>query len=228
MIFSMSKLSIVAGVLACLPFAAVAATLQLSITGSDGKPAADAVVLVQPVGTWTAPPLPDTAIVAQKDTRFMPYVTVVPVGGTVRFVNRDSYDHHVRSQPGGPLGSIAPAKQFEFRLARAKGTVETSAELKLDVAGTVLIGCHLHNSMRGHLFISNTPWYAVTDDNGRATVVGVPDGQVDVRVWHPDQLVEQPAMRQQVAGTVASDSRLNFTPRKRPAPRPAAKGEYDF
>jgi len=230
MMTAMSTQHLLAGLLlgAGLAGAAQAATLQITVTGSDGKPAADAVVLVQPVAAWTAPPLPEAAVVAQKDTRFVPYVTVVPVGGTVRFVNRDSYDHHVRSQPGGPLGSIAPAKQFEFRLARAKGTVETSAELKLDVAGTVLIGCHLHNSMRGHLFISNTPWYAVTDDNGRATVAGVPDGPVDVRVWHPDQLVDQSAARQQLAGTVAAESRLNFTPRKRPAPRPVPKGEYDF
>lgn len=222
------KQSLLAGLLFGAGLAVQAATLQITITGADGKPAADAVVLVQPTASWTAPPLPDTAVVAQKDSRFVPYVTVLPVGGTVRFVNRDSYDHHVRSQPGGPLGSIAPAKQFEFRLARARGNVETSAELKLDVAGTVLLGCHLHNSMRGHLFISNTPWFAVTDDNGRASVSGVPDGQVDVRVWHPDQLIEQPAARQQLAGTVAQETRLNFTPRKRPPPRTVPKGDYDF
>lgn len=229
MIFAMATSALLAALALCAAAgAATAATLQLSITGADGRPAADAVVLVTPTSPYTAPPLPPPAIVAQKDTRFVPYVTVVPVGASVRFVNRDAYDHHVRSQPGGPLGSVAPAKQFEFRLARARGNVETSADLLLDVPGTVLIGCHLHNSMRGHLFIAATPWFAVTDDNGRATVSGIPDGQADVRVWHPDQLVEQPAMRQALAGTVATETRLNFTPRKRPPPRTPPKGEYDF
>jgi len=207
---------------------AQAGTLQFSVTGADGKPAADTVVLIQPSAPWPQQPLPEPAVILQKDTRFVPYVTVVPVGAAVRFVNRDSYDHHVRSQPGGPLGSVPPAKQFEFRLARAKGGTESSAELKLDVAGTVLLGCHLHNSMRGHLFISNSPWYAVTDDNGHATVNGVPDGQVEVKLWHPDQLVEQQGLRLQVAGNATADSRLNFVPRKRPPPRQPAKGEYEF
>ncbi|MFY9513992.1 MAG: plastocyanin [Rubrivivax sp.] len=208
--------------------AAPAATLQFTITGADGKPAADTVVLVTPTSPFTMPPPPEPALLVQKDSRFVPYVTVVPLGATVRFVNRDSYDHHVRSQPGGPLGSVAPAKQFEFRLARARGNVEASAELKADVAGTVLLGCHLHNAMRGHLFISTTPWFAITDDNGRASVAGLPEGQVDLRVWHPDQLIEQPALRQQLAGTGNLETRLNFTPRKRPPPRPQPKGEYDF
>lgn len=207
--------------------AAAAATFQITVTGADGRPAADTVVLLLPATPGPPPPLPETAVIVQKDTRFVPYVTAVPLGSTVRFTNRDSYDHHVRSQPGGPLGSVAPAKQFEFRLARARGNVETSAELKADVAGTVLIGCHLHNSMRGHLFISSTPWFAVTDDNGHATVTGVPDGAAELRVWHPDQLVDQPSTRVQLAGTLSSESRLNFTPRKRPPPRVVPKGDYD-
>jgi plastocyanin len=228
MIATMSASHFLLGLFACTGLAAEAATLQFTVTGADGRPAADTVVLVQPTAAWPVQPLPEPAVVVQKDTRFLPYVTVVPVGGTVRFVNRDSFDHHLRSQPGGPLGSIAPAKQFEFRLGRARGNVETSADLKLDVAGTVLIGCHIHNSMRGHLFITNTPWFAVTDDNGVATVSGLPDGQADVRVWHPDQLVEQAAAQQQLVGTVTSQARLNFTPRKRPPPRVVPKGEYDF
>ncbi len=218
--------AIAAFALVCAAFASQAATLQVTVTGADGKPAADTVVLVQPTASWAAQPLPEPTVIAQKDIRFQPYVTVVPVGGMVRFVNRDGFDHHVRSQPGGPLGSVPPAKEFEFRLPRAKGGIESSAELKLDVAGTVLLGCHLHNSMRGHLFVSNTPWFGVTDDNGRASIAGLPDGQAELRVWHPDQLVDQAAAKVQLSGTQVSDARLNFSPRKRPPPRP--KSEYEY
>ncbi len=215
--------------LAALLFTAAGAwagTVQMTVLTAEGRFAPDTVVLVQPTATWAPQPLPPTAVIEQQDIRFAPYVTVVPVGGTVRFVNLDNFDHHVRSQPGGPLGSIAPAKEFEFRLpAKRKGN-NASPEMRLDVAGSVLLGCHLHNSMRGHLFISNTPWYGVTDDQGRVRIDGVPDGQVEVRLWHPDQLTEQPTLRVQVQGTVSSESKLNFTPRKRPAPRVAPRGEY--
>ncbi len=203
-----------------------AGTVQLTVLNAEGRFAPDTVVLVQPTATWAPQPLPPTAVIEQKDIRFAPYVTVVPVGGAVRFVNLDTFDHHVRSQPGGPLGSVAPAKDFEFRLLSQRKGNNTSPELRLDVAGSVVLGCHLHNSMRGHLFVSNTPWYAVTDEQGQVRITGVPDGQVEVKLWHPDQLTEQPALRLQLQGTVSSETKLNFTPRRRPAPRVAPRGEY--
>lgn len=205
---------------------ASAATLQMTVTNADGKPAPDTVVLVQPTASWPAQPLPPTAVVEQREIRFVPYVTVVPVGGSVRFTNLDSYDHHVRSQPGGPLGSIAPAKEFEFRLPPKRKGNNVSPDLKLDVAGTVLIGCHLHNSMRGHLFVSTTPWYAVSDEQGKVTIEGIPEGQVDIRLWHPDQVTEQTGQKLQMAASATAVAKLNFTPRRRPPPKP--KGEYDF
>ena len=203
-----------------------AATVQMTVINADGKPAPDTVVLVQPTGTWAPQPLPPVLVIEQKDIRFAPYVTVVPVGASVRFVNQDNFDHHVRSQPGGPLGSVAPAKEFEFRLpAKRKGN-NTSPELKLEVAGSVLLGCHLHNSMRGHLVISNTPWFAVTDEQGKVRIDGVPEGQAEIKLWHPDQLTEQPAQRVQVSANVSTEGKLNFTPRRRAPPRELREPEY--
>jgi plastocyanin len=220
------KHRLLAAALWALAAAAPAATLQMTVTNADGKPAPDTVVLVQPTASWPAQALPPVAVIEQKDIRFVPYVTVVPVGGSVRFTNLDSYDHHVRSQPGGPLGSVAPAKEFEFRLPPKRKGNNVSPDLKFEVAGSVLLGCHLHNSMRGHVYISTTPWYAVSDDKGQVKIEGVPDGQAEVKLWHPDQLTEQPALRVQMAGTATAEGKLNFTPRRRPPPRP--KGEYDY
>ena len=199
--------------------AAQAGALQVTVLNAEGKPAPDTVVQLQPTASWPVQPVPPAALIEQKDIRFVPYVTVVPVGGAVRFVNLDSFDHHVRSQPGGPLGSVAAAKEFEFRLPAQRKGNNSSPELRLEQAGSIVLGCHLHNSMRGHVFISTTPWVAVTDDKGRVRIDGVPDGQVELRLWHPDQLTEQPAQRLQLAGNSAAEGKLNFTPRRRPPPR---------
>lgn len=201
------------------------ATLTLSITNAQGDAAADTVVLVQPTASWAAQPLPPAAVVTQRDVRFVPYVTIVPVGGALRFVNGDSFDHHIRSLPGGPLGSVAPAKQFAFRLGAAGTGRDTSPEIRFDIPGGVLLGCHLHGSMRGHVFVSATPWFAVSDDKGQVTIEGVPEGQANVRLWHPDQLVEQPPLSLQLGPLSQAQARLNFNPRKRPGPRyPASTG----
>jgi plastocyanin len=204
-----------------------AAELQVYVTTPDGKPAPDVVVALLPPGGGTAMVAQPTepVVIAQKDIRFQPYVTAVPLGTTVRFVNRDRFDHHVKSMAGGPLGSIAPAKEFEFRLAAARGVTTPSAELKMDAAGSIGLGCHLHGSMRGHLFVSPTPWVAVTDAAGRAVLPGVPEGPADLRLWHPDQLVAQANVATTVSGATTAQARLNFSPRRRPAPPP--KGEYD-
>ena len=209
--------------------AAHAGPVQITVTSADGKPVADTVVLVQPAASWQPQPLPAPAVIAQKDIKFVPYVSVVPMGGTVRFVNKDGFDHHVRSLPGGPLGTVAPAKQFEIRMPAATAGHESTNDLKLDLPGVIALGCHLHGSMRGHVFVSTTPWYAVTDANGKATIAGVPEGQAELKLWHPEQLTDQPDMRIQVAAANAptsTDAKLNFTPR--PRTKAPARQQYTY
>jgi plastocyanin len=212
------------------PIAALAGSVQVTVLGSDGKPAAHTVVQVSPVAVpATRPALPATTVITQQDIRFQPFVSVVPVGASVRFVNVDTFDHHVRSMPGGPLGSIAPAKQFDLRVGAAKSGKEQTSDIVLDQPGVIALGCHLHGSMRGHLFVSATPWAAVSDANGRVRLEGVPDGAAELRVWHPEQLVDQPPQPLQVAGDTQAQPKLNFSPRVRNAPRAAAPAtEYNL
>ena len=121
---------------------AAAAQLKLTVLNADGKPVQDVAVQVSPTAAWAGQPLPPPVVILQQIIRFVPFVTVVPVGATVRFINKDKFDHHVRSQPGGPLGNVAPAKQFEFRMVAAKdGRDSAAADLKLDTVGIVAPGC---------------------------------------------------------------------------------------
>lgn len=219
----------IAAVAALVAGAAAAADLQVYVTTPDGKPAPDVVVMLLPVNPPASPPpLPATpAQVLQQEIRFVPYVTAVPQGATVRFVNRDRFDHHVKSVAGGPLGSIAPAQTFEFRLRAASRGEEPSAEVRFDAPGATGVGCHLHGSMRAHVFASPTPWVGVTDPAGRVTLTGAPDGAADLRLWHPDQLLAQTQLRMTVApGAAATQMQLNFTPRARPAPRQPHTTQY--
>jgi plastocyanin len=209
------RLAVVAGVAT----AAQAGSLQVNVSTSDGKPAPNTVVTLQPSARVDVPPAPTVAVIAQKDLRFMPLVTAVPVGASVRFVNQDNYDHHVRSQPSGLFSSTPPAKQFDLRLSAAKKGNDTSSDFKMDLPGTVTLGCHLHGSMRGHIFVASTPWVAVTDDKGVARFANVPDGGAEMRLWHPSQLREQAVQTVTVLADTAASARLNFTPRPPEPPR---------
>ena len=198
-----------------LALQAHAATVTVTVHGADGQPARDVVVQLMPAHPVRVKPLAGPVVIVQRDIHFEPYLTAIPVGTTVRFSNEDPYDHHLRSEPGGPFGNIAPAKEFEMRLPAESGGKVASADLKFDQAGVVVLGCHLHSSMRGHLFVSETPWVAVTDANGIATIVDVPDGAAEMRTWSPEQLTDQPAVQKQVTGASAIlEATLNFTPPK--------------
>ena len=200
---------------AAFAFAASAATVTVVVNGSDGAPAPNVVVQLVPAHPTPFKLAAAPVVIAQRDIHFVPYLSAVPVGATVRFSNQDPFDHHLRSEPGGPFGNVAPAKEFEMRLPAASGDKVSSADLKFDKAGVMVLGCHLHSSMRGHLFVSDTPWVAVTDANGHAAIDDVPDGAVELRTWSPDQLIEQPPAARQVTGaSVILDTALNSPPPK--------------
>jgi plastocyanin len=202
--------------LLALALPARAANVTVTVHGADGQPAANIVVQLTPAHPGAPRPPWTPVVIVQRDIHFVPAITAVPVGTTVRFSNQDPYDHHIRSEPAGPLGNIPPAKNFEMRLAGATGDKVASADVTFDKPGVLVLGCHLHGSMRGHVYVASTPWVAVTDASGSATITDVPDGAVDLRAWSPEQLVEQPVVQKQVSGaSVAFDATLNFTPPQR-------------
>ena len=208
---------------------ASAGNVQIQVLDRDGKPVPDAVVVVYPGTTAGAQPslLQASPTIEQEKMRFVPAVTVVPAGATVRFTNQDRWDHHVRGNPTGVAAAAAGAAStnFELRLAgKADGKPANFADVKLDAPGVVLLGCHLHGSMRGHVFVTDSAWTLKTDNDGIARFAAVPDGAAQVRVWHAEQLVDLPRKALTVVpGPVLDTVQLSVVPRVRRAP-PAAPG----
>lgn len=193
--------------------AASAGTLTVYVVTPEGQPASDVVVEVQVPGAARRVPA-EPVVITQLGLRFVPQVTAVTAGTTVRFTNQDGFEHHLRSQPAGPLGSIPPARQFEFKMASARPDARVFTDVVFDRAGLVVLGCHFHSAMRGHLYVGDSPWLAVTDAAGKAVVNALPEGRAEVRTWHPQQLVEQPVS----AILLSSDTRLTVTLNFSPIP----------
>jgi plastocyanin len=147
-------------------------TLKGTVTAgiAEPRPLAGAVVLVD------APPAAGTAhvVIDQRDQTFVPHVVVVPVGGTVEFLNSDPYLHNVASS--------SPAKTFDLGMF---GQGERRS-VTFDQPGIVRVGCAVHPKMAAVVVVHANPWAAVTDDAGRYTIAGIPAGRYPVRVWHED------------------------------------------
>ncbi|MGE0348152.1 cupredoxin domain-containing protein [Hydrogenophaga sp.] len=175
------------------PLAVHAATVQLTVLARDGQPLVDAVVVVEPIsGIAPVAPAPVHATIQQLKMQFVPGTSVLPVGSRVSFVNLDSWDHHVRGVPAGLSGlNAAPDAGFELRLdGKATSKDAAVADVTLTRAGAVQLGCHLHSSMRGFIFVTDSPWAVKTDAQGMAMLQDVPEGAARLRVWHGEQIIE--------------------------------------
>jgi plastocyanin len=196
-----------------------AGQVQITVLDKDGKPVPDAVVSVTPSAAGhPAQPLPTQATINQEKMQFLPMVSVVATGARVRFVNNDSWDHHVRGTAAGMAQFTGTTGGgFELRLdGKTEGKPPKAAEVLMDKPGPVLLGCHLHSSMRGYVFVADSAWTVKTDANGVATLDNVPDGPAQWRVWQADQLMDLPASRLTVQGAVVkAEARLSVVPRRR-------------
>jgi plastocyanin len=199
--------------------AAHAGTLQVTVVDKDGKPVPDAVVALAPSRPGVPrQALPTQVTINQEKMRFVPAVSLVAVGAKGVFVNNDPWEHHVRATAAGIRSfDDGGAGGFELRLdGKTEGKPAKRAEATFDRAGAVLLGCHLHASMRGHVYVSDTPWAALTGDDGMASFDAVPEGPVFVRVWQADQLIDLPP--QQLALTAApakATVHLSVVPRRK-------------
>lgn len=150
-----------------------AAPLQIRIMDQQGQPLADAVVeLLDPANkAFRSKP----AEVAQQDLTFRPFVSAVQAGTPVEFPNQDKTRHHVYS--------FSPAKVFELKLYADK----PEAPVLFDTPGIVALGCNIHDYMQAYVYVGESPFLAVTNEQGVAEFADVPVAGYQLKLWHPWQ-----------------------------------------
>jgi plastocyanin len=170
------RLSFLAWPALLLAGAAGAAPVEVLVRTPAGSPLADAAVLVEPLaGTPPRPRVRGHVAIEQRDREFIPWMTVVQTGTSVDFPNNDTVRHHVYS--------FSEPKRFEIKLYAGK----PGQPIVFDKPGQVDIGCNIHDWMEAHVLVVDTPYFARTGADGRATVAGVPAGRYRLRPWHPLQ-----------------------------------------
>jgi plastocyanin len=153
---------------------AFAGELDVTIDDARGEPAADAVVsLRRDDASQGEPRAAVTRIIDQRHETFIPYVEILRPGDQVVFKNSDRTRHHVYS--------FSVAKSFEFVIAPG----EQSPPVTLDRVGEISVGCNIHDHMITHLFVSDAPWVARSDADGRVAFKNLPKGSYTLDVWHP-------------------------------------------
>ena len=152
------------------PLSSFAAEFAVLVVDQQGMPVADAVV--ESPGTAVVNPPSQVAIIDQINKRFVPMVIAVQKGQSVNFPNNDNIRHHVYS--------FSPIKQFSTELyADTPGDPVT-----FDQSGVAVLGCNIHDSMVGYIYVSEWQNVAVSDASGlvRVNQTAIPE---QVVIWHP-------------------------------------------
>ena len=87
-----------------------------------------------------------------------------------------------------------------------------------DKPGVVVLGCNIHDWMVGYVYVADSPYFAVTQADGKVDLRDLPAGDYSVRVWHPGlQGSEESTARRLTVNTAASQT--DFHLRIKPSPR---------
>ena len=159
-----------------------AGTLNVQVEDQDAEAVEDAVVFVRTVNSQVPAFEPMQSSVDQVDKAFVPFVRVVTAGSEVSFPNSDDIRHHVYS--------FADARTFELPLY-----IGTPANpVQFDQAGAVDLGCNIHDFMRGYIYIVETPFFSKSVA-GDARLEALPEGDLELVVWHPRLTDDQPVVQ---------------------------------
>jgi plastocyanin len=110
--------------------------------------------------------------IIQRGKRFTPHVMAVERGTEVGFPNLDPFFHNVFSLYNG--------KRFDLGLYASGET----RPVVFNRIGISYIFCNIHPQMSAIVITLDTPYFAVTDENGDVTINDVPEGRYQLKVWH--------------------------------------------
>jgi plastocyanin len=111
--------------------------------------------------------------ILQKDLAFVPTLLPVQTGTKVEFPNLDDTYHNIFS--------FSPAKRFDLGRYRADETPIPS--VVFDVPGLVTVRCDIHEHMRALILVLDTPYFVLTEPDGRFRLSGLPSGSYKLKVW---------------------------------------------
>jgi plastocyanin len=124
-------------------------------------------------GSFPNAPAPVTKEVVQKELTFIPALLPVRVGTKVEFPNLDDTYHNIFS--------YSPAKRFD--LGRYRPEERPIPSVVFDALGLVTLRCDIHEHMRGLILVLNTPYFVMTNTEGRFRLAGLPSGRYTLKAW---------------------------------------------
>ncbi|MEE8134832.1 MAG: hypothetical protein V3T56_07230 [Gemmatimonadales bacterium] len=130
------------------------------------------VVMLEPLARGTLPPTPRRVIrVTSSTDLFNPQFVVADTGDTLVFVNGGNLKHEFFSPEIGMDVSYSLGAGSEFWSLNFLG------------AGVRTFFCRLHHDEMFSVYVSDTPFHAVPNENGHYVIAEVPEGAYRLMLW---------------------------------------------
>lgn len=127
-------------------------------------------------GKTPAPAATQKVVFDQKNCTYTPHVFGIQVGQTLEIINSDETLHNVHAMPKvNPQFNQGMPKK-DMKITKTFSKPEIGAKIKCDV----------HPWMSAFANVVENSYFAVSDDNGKFNISGVPAGSYTVAVWHEE------------------------------------------
>tara|TARA_Y100001978_G_C23634545_1_gene405141 strand:- start:20 stop:772 length:753 start_codon:yes stop_codon:yes gene_type:complete len=118
----------------------------------------------------------EPVVLDNKDCRFAPHVVALRPGQTLLVKNSDPVAHNTDikfSSNSAVNEGLPPSATKELKVGKSERK-------------PVSVSCSIHPWMRGYIIVQDTPYIAITKDDGSFEISGLPVGkEVEFQVAHP-------------------------------------------
>jgi plastocyanin len=197
---SKMRCAIVAIVFLCFSCSAMlAGNIVGKVKAKGVKNSADAIIYVDKVPGGSFPAPKEHARVNQKNLKFDPHVLPILVGTTVDFLNSDDVLHNVFSP------DVCSEK---MNLGTwPKGQIRSFTFKQPGCTATML--CNVHPEMQAYVLALETPFYAVSSENGSYEIKNVPAGKYTLKIWHEKLKAQTVSVEVPEKGNVTVDFEIH-------------------
>lgn len=114
------------------------------------------------------------ASIDQRGCMYLPHVFGVQVNQDLEIRNSDPFQHNVNVKENNP---------FNLAMVKAQPPVVKPKHFKKEGVPTAF-QCDVHAWMHAYACVVKSPYWAVTTNDGKFTIKGLPAGKYTLAVWH--------------------------------------------
>ncbi len=147
--------------------------IEFYVVDQHDKPLPNAVIEITTQSSEKETTQSDISVMDQIDKSFVPSVLLIQKNSQVDFPNSDNIRHHVYS--------FSTPKVFELKLYAN----QPESPIIFEQPGVVVLGCNIHDSMVGYIYVAKSNHAQQTNANGVAIFPANSNKLALVTVWHP-------------------------------------------